>query len=237
LLVSLTLCSALLCFSLPTNQSTAAAFLLLLFLASAGGLLPYSALPNTPTSPVPQTDKLFHLCIFFALTATFYFILDTTRRRVLHITLFVCTFALGVGSEVLQGLLPNEREFDPWDVLANVAGSLAALGLASAYHRRSVERRRRAKYSALTGEGIEGTDDLELGEAGVLSGPSNQNDDDGQQTPKTVQEELDNWDENAEDEAWDEEDDTTGASTAGIKITPASSSVGDDDVPKKVAID
>lgn len=161
----------------------------------------------------------------------------------LHITLFVCTFALGVGSEVLQGLLPNDREFDPWDVLANVAGSLAALGLASAYHRRSVERRRRAKYSALTGEGIEGTDDLELGEAGVLAGRSNEDGHDDQPTgfvavaPRTVQEELDNWDENAEDEAWDEEDDTTGASTAGIKITPASSSIGDDDVPKKITID
>jgi hypothetical protein len=144
---------------------------------------------------------------------------------------------------VLQGLLPNEREFDPWDVLANVSGSLAALGLASAYHRRSVERRRRAKYSALTGEGIEGTDDLELGEAGILAGRSNRDGHDDQETgivavaPRTVQEELDNWDENAEDEGWDEEDDTTGASTAGIKTTPASSSIGDDDAPKKVAID
>jgi hypothetical protein len=162
---------------------------------------------------------------------------------VLHITLFVCTFALGVGLEVLQGLLPNEREFDPWDVLANVAGSLAALGLASTYHRRSVERRRRAKYSALTGEGIEGTDDLELGEASILAGRGNHDGHDDQQTgvvavaPRTVQEELDNWDENAEDEGWDEEDDTTGASTAGIKTTPTSSSVGDDDAPKKVAID
>jgi hypothetical protein len=162
---------------------------------------------------------------------------------VLHITLFVCTFALGVGSEIAQGLLPNDREFDPWDVLANVVGSLTALGLASAYHRRSAERRRRAKYSALTGEGIEGEGDLELGEGGITAGPSNQDDDGGQQigvvpvAPKTVEEELDNWDENAEDEAWDEEDDTTGASTAGTKMTPTSSSVGDEEAPKKVAID
>jgi hypothetical protein len=150
---------------------------------------------------------------------------------------------LAVGSEVIQGLLPNDRDFDPWDVLANVVGSLAALGLASAYHRRSIERRRRAKYSALTGEGIEGEEDLELGEGGIRPGTSNDDGDGGQQTgvvpvaPKTVEEELDNWDENAEDDAWDEEDDATGASTAGTKITPASSSVGDDDAPKKVAVD
>ena len=181
-----------------------------------------------------------HLLTFFALTATFYFVLDTTRRRVLHLTLFICTFALGIGSEVVQGLLPNDRDFDPWDVLANVIGSLAALGLASAYHRRSVERRRRAKYSALTGEGMEG-EDLELG-----AGPSNQDGDyEGQQTgvmpvaPKTVAEELDSWDENAEDEAWDEEDDITaiGPSTTGAKVTPATTSVRDDETPKKVAID
>lgn len=161
----------------------------------------------------------------------------------LHLTLFVCTFALGVGSEVIQGLLPNDRDFDPWDILVNVVGSLAALGLASAYHRRSTERRRRAKYSALTGEGIEGEEDLELGQSGIVSRPSNQDNDEGQITgvvpvaPKTVAEELDNWDENVEDEAWDEEDDTTGASTVETKITPTSSSVGDDDAPKKLAMD
>ncbi len=214
--------------------------MVLFFLASAGGLLPHSALLDTPTSPVPQTDKLLHLLTFFALTATFYFILDTTRRRVLHITLFVCTFALGVGSEVLQGLLPNNRDFDPWDVLANIVGSLAALGLASAYHRRSLERRRKAKYSALTGEGIEGEQDLELGEADIGLGSSNRDMDEGQQTGvvstarKTIEEELEHWDENAEDEAWDEDDDP---STAGTKMTPASSSFGDDDAPKKVAVD
>lgn len=147
-----------------------------------------------------------------------------------------------MGSEVVQGLLPNDRQFDPWDVLANVSGSLAALGLVSAYHKRSMERRRRAKYSALTGEGIEG-DDLELGEAGLGSGPSNQGHDEGQQTgamlvaPKTVEEELDNWDENEEDDAWDEEDAATAASTGDTKITPASSSAGEDDAPRKAAVD
>lgn len=144
---------------------------------------------------------------------------------------------------MIQGLLPNDRDFDPWDVLANVVGSLAALGLASAYHKRAMERRRKAKYTTLTGEDIPGDGDLELGESGIVSGPSNQEYGEGQLTgiipvaPKTVEEELDNWDENAEDEAWDEEDGATGASTAGTKITPASSSVGDDDAPKKVAID
>lgn len=219
----------------------AAGFLLVFILASAGVLLPHSALPTTPSSPIPQTDKVFHLFTFFALTAAFYFIFDTTRRRVLHLTLFVCTFALGVGSEVVQAFLPNDRHFDPWDILANVVGSLAALALATAYHRRSAERRRRAKYSALTGEGID-VDDLELGVSAIRPEPGSTEDEAGQQTgfvstaAKSVEEELDHWDENAEDDIWDE-DDAMGTSTAGAKITPASSSIGDDDAPIKLAVD
>ena len=157
----------------------------------------------------------------------------------LHYTLLVCTFALGLGSELIQGLLPNGRSFDPWDVLANIVGSLAALGLASAYHRRSAERRRRAKYSALNRDGMEGAEDLELGEGGIRTGLSSQEAGDGQRSgvvpvvPRTVEEELV---ENAEDDAWDE-DDITGTSTAGTKITPASSSVGDDDASRNVAMD
>ncbi len=74
----------------------------------------------------------------------------------------------------------------------------------------------------------------------VMPGPSNRDRDDGQQTgvapiaPKTIEEELEHWDENAEDDAWDEDDDP---SNAGTKITPASSSIDDDDAPKKVAVD
>lgn len=164
----------------------------------------------------------------------------------LNLTLVVCTLILAVGSEVAQGLLPNNREFDPWDVLANVIGSLCALGLAGAYHRRSAERRRRAKYSALTGEGIE-EDDLELGEGPGPSGHHEEQDTgivslDGpnaaRSKPQTVEEELDNWDENAPDD-WDaEEDDGTTNSGTNTKMTPATSSADSSEEPrKKVAID
>lgn len=137
---------------------------------------------------------------------------------------------MGVGSEVAQGLLPNDREFDLWDVLANVLGSLAALGLAGYYHKRAAERRRRAKYTALTG----GDGDLELGdtlpsareepqETGVIGVAP---------THVSVEEELDNWDENAADD-WDEEDDRIDA-----KMTPATSSAGSEEPPvKKIAVD
>ena len=137
-----------------------------------------------------------------------------------------------------QGLLPNDREFDPWDVLANVIGSLAALFLASQYHRRAAERRRKAKYSALTGDGLEG-EDLELGEGanGDLRRPNTEDQETGT-VARTVEEELDNWDENAPDDAWDEDDDAT-TSGQNTKVTPSTSSVEGDDFPKpnKVSVD
>lgn len=114
---------------------------------------------------------------------------------------------------MLQSLLPNDRGFDPYDILANVVGSLPGVLLCSWYHKRMLERRRKNKhYDIVPGddveEGAEGDPerDVELGtvrdqETGVTSN--------GQAVPgaqgKTdVTDELDNWDENAED--WDDGD-------------------------------
>lgn len=44
------------------------------------------------------TDLKIQLC--------FYWILETNRRRVIHLTLIICTAGLSVGSEVVQGILP-----------------------------------------------------------------------------------------------------------------------------------
>lgn len=231
----------------PTDNTFTVAFFLLLLISSSAGLLPHSYYPPTPEAAKkyvpPQSDKALHFLSFFALTSTFYFILDTARRRVLHITLFVCTLCLAVGSEVIQGLLPIERAFDPWDVFANVLGSLVAIMLCTVYHKRSIERRRKAKYSALAGEG---EDDLELGEGSGLGGTTDELGRTpgplGQEsgvvstipTQKTVEEELDNWDENIPDDDWDEDDDGPGKDT---KMTPATSSAGSEEVPPKVAVD
>jgi hypothetical protein len=124
----------------------------------------------------------------------------------------------------LQALLPNDRDFDPFDILANVVGSGLALAACSWYHRRMLERRRRNKqhYDAVPGgeEDLEGLDggerDLELGEGfGVGQQETGRIDGEvaaaaspaqaGEGAKRTVTEELDNWDENVEDE-WEEAD-------------------------------
>ncbi|OAX82386.1 hypothetical protein ACJ72_03259 [Emergomyces africanus] len=195
----------------------AGAFGVLCLLSAYIGLLPHSdnATPGgddknkSPTSMHPSlqpNDKALHVVTFFLLSLTFYWAPDTTRRRTLHLTIIICTMGLGIGSELLQALLPNGRSFDPFDVLANVVGSLSAVGMCTWYHKRMLERRRKARFgSVLDGAG----DDVELGgvhpdngeheglgpqETGVTT------------TARSLEQEVDNWDENAVDN-WEEGDD------------------------------
>ncbi|KAI5920518.1 VanZ domain protein [Camillea tinctor] len=196
----------------------AGVFFLLCLLAGYAGLssLQIDAVVN---------DKVLHVVTFFLLTVVFYWIVDTNRRRTLNLTLVVCTLALGVGSEFLQGFLPNGRNFDFYDIVANVVGSLAGLALCSWYHTRMLERKRqRRQYNAVPGEDDA---DLELGEnvgagqeEGVMSAAGNERN-------TTLEQEVDNWDENAVD-AWDEDDDPDGDIGTATGKTVEQNGVGED---------
>lgn len=84
------------------------------------------------------------------------------------------------------------RDFDYFDIVANVLGSLTALGLCNWYHKRMLERKRAARgYGAVAGDDHDV--DIELGEAHAEDGQES-----GVVRPD-VDRELDNWDENAED--------------------------------------
>jgi hypothetical protein len=101
------------------------------------------------------------------------------------------------------------RDFDYYDVLANVLGSVSALALCNWYHKRMLERKRAARgYAAVAGD-----DGVELGEsiAGQESGV----------VRPTVDEELERWDENAED--WD----TTEPEPANGKVQAEDGDLGD----------
>lgn len=107
-------------------------------------------------------------------------------------------------------------------------GSLAGIALCSWYHLRMLERKRLAKtYHVVPGDEDQ---DLELGEGvgaqenGVTA------------ASRTLDEEVDNWDENMED-AWDEDENAGEVDNAeeGLK-TPSASSAGEvDGDPKKRA--
>jgi VanZ family protein len=208
-----------------TSLSLPGAFLFLLATAGYAGLtsLQLDAIIN---------DKVLHCLTFFILTTCFYWILDTSRRRSLNFTLLVCTAFLGIGSEILQGFLPNGRTFDFYDIVANIVGSLAALGLSSWYHTRMLERKRLAKhYQAVPDE----EQDLELGE-GV--GAQELGTTSATPPAPTLAEEVDTWDENIED-AWDEEEHALGTDSGegdGPK-TPSASSAGEVEAEPKKRVD
>ncbi|KAF3763657.1 hypothetical protein M406DRAFT_262425 [Cryphonectria parasitica EP155] len=183
----------------------AGVFFLLLLLAGYAGL-------TTLQLGLYINDKALHLLTFFLLTVVFYWIVDTNRRRTLHFTLVICTLCLGVGSEFLQGFLPNGRDFDFYDIVANVVGSLAALGLCSWYHKRMLERKRMRKtYTAVPGGevGEDGEMDIELGE-GVVGAQESGITEGVDGGAMTLEEEVDNWDENAPDD-WDAPAEVTNA--------------------------
>lgn len=136
----------------------------------------------------------------------FYWILETSRRRCINLTLLVCGAGLSIGSEFVQALIPNNgREFDPYDIAANIAGSGLSLFLCSWYHKRMLERKRKNKhYDIVPGEEGEEEEDVELGlvrEHETDRAPVETNGDVsvGAAQKTNVSEELDNWDENAED--------------------------------------
>jgi len=179
----------------------------ILVLASA-----YLGLAPSIISSYKQSDKVLHFITFFLLTLCFYWILETTRRKNIQLTLLVCPGVLGVGSEIVQALLPNGRDFDIFDIFFNVIGSLAALAICTWYHKRMLERKRKTRTFGPLTEGEE--DDLELGE-----GPGSQ--ENGVIPEPTLEQEVDNWDENAED--WDEDDENVNEAEAN----------GEEEVPKK----
>ncbi|KAG5924380.1 hypothetical protein E4U61_000655 [Claviceps capensis] len=177
-------------------------FLLLLLIAGYAGLskLQLGGLVN---------DKVVHLITFFILTIVFYWIVDTNRRRTLNMTLVVCTLCLGVGSEFVQSILPNDREFDLYDIVANLVGSLAGLGLCSLYHKRMLERKRNQKaYNAVPGEDEEDVELRACQETGITVADVHSS------QPRSLEEEVDNWDENATDK-WDNEEGTASAGPDG----------------------
>lgn len=191
----------------------AGAFVGVCLVAALAGFSPSQY--NIPT--YKQSDKVLHFITFFLVTILFYWILETNRRRVLQLTFIVCPLSLGFGSEIIQSILPNGRDFDYYDILANITGSLLAMVLCNWYHKRMLERKRAARsYHAVAGDDIDGVD-VELGEdigqqeSGVIRPAGAQ----------TVEEELDNWDENAED--WDDGEPTEESADGEGQKTPSSS--------------
>ncbi|KAK9458930.1 uncharacterized protein V1516DRAFT_681544 [Lipomyces oligophaga] len=134
------------------RKGFAVAFIAIAVVMAYLGFTPIS-LPN---------DKFLHFIFFFLLTTVFYWIVDTSRRRLINVTTIVCIVIGGIGSEFLQTLVPT-RTFDPYDIVANVAGASLSLLGSSWYHKRMLDRKRAQKYSSVPSSSESG--DLESGYA------------------------------------------------------------------------
>lgn len=128
----------------------------------------------------------------------------------------------------------NGRDFDIFDIAANTVGSLAALAACTWYHQRMIERKRAAKiYTAVPGDeetgggGLPHPDDMELEEqeSGTVPVAHKGGED------LTVDDELDQWDENAADDWDDQEPEDGGHDTA------KSSEPQQEDAPAKKRVD
>lgn len=93
-------------------------------------------------------DKILHFTCFSLATAMFYMIWDVDeparasyiwRNASLILTGLTCFLVGGIGSEIVQSLLPY-KEFQIGDIIANLLGS--SMGLFFSYH---LEKRYRAK--------------------------------------------------------------------------------------------
>ncbi|PWJ58843.1 VanZ like protein [Dyadobacter jejuensis] len=79
---------------------------------------PASDIPHNPT---PGFDKLVHV-IFFAVGVSLWLF----RTKMSFYKMFVYSFLFGLSIEISQWLLPFNRSFDWWDVLADTTGTLMA---------------------------------------------------------------------------------------------------------------
>jgi VanZ family protein len=86
------------------------AFLAICVVSALAGFSP----SNYSIPTYKQSDKALHFIAFFLVTTTFYWILETSRRKVIQLTFAVCTVGLGLVSEIVQSLLPvwEARECD-----------------------------------------------------------------------------------------------------------------------------
>lgn len=88
-------------------------------------LMPGKNLPQFSWDQILGIDKIFHFASY--ALASFFFIKSSDENAVFKIAWAM--FLFGLLLECLQKILPGGRYFDVLDILANLAGILAATGL------------------------------------------------------------------------------------------------------------
>lgn len=120
------------------------------FLYATLGLLPVLAILGFTPLALPINDKVLHFIAFALITITFFFSFDagdwSWNARA---TAIICGCFGAVGSEFVQGLLPY-KQFDSFDIIANIAGHILALSGSILVEIWLSRRSERAMYKSLS---------------------------------------------------------------------------------------
>lgn len=75
-------------------------------------------------------DKLGHFLIFFGWTLLYgLFMFSKKRTEIKFVLIFLAGAVFGVSIEILQGILPIGRTMGASDALADISGSIVAIGI------------------------------------------------------------------------------------------------------------
>jgi len=105
------------------------------------GIIAACSIPgrSLPPSGLFEFDKVIHV-IFFAGFGLLWLLAARTPLRVRLWRVLLAGLAFAVLTELYQGILPFERFPDPYDVIANVSGLVAALLAYGWWHQRRAAR-------------------------------------------------------------------------------------------------
>lgn len=90
---------------------------------------------QVPAVGIQSIDKIVHLVLFFVLGFLWMAALgmDLNKRTA---AVFITGLAFAVATELIQGILPVNREADSLDVLADLIGLVIGIGAYRSIHRR-----------------------------------------------------------------------------------------------------
>jgi len=95
-----------------------------------GSLLPVQDVPDMKFEIIPPLDKLFHFAMYFVLSLLMFHGARSNPSsrwmKKLWFAIMIYCLGLGIFLEILQKYFNLGRNFDTFDVLANVGGAFVA---------------------------------------------------------------------------------------------------------------
>ncbi len=106
----------------PLLKVITAFWIIIIFYLS---FIPGNDLPKI--NNIPNLDKIVHFSLYSVLSFLCLSTLSSSKRKIDKKIVLGIIFSIGVFVEIMQGLLPIQRSFSFFDMMANTCGILAGL--------------------------------------------------------------------------------------------------------------